>query len=109
MTIRSDKHTSPNRAAVIAVIGLTLLHISACATRRDEIGDNARVTRAVRALLAEHTELGPPNLIYVQTLDHVVYLTGFVSEGTMRTTAGEIALATPGVTRVVNTIAVTKS
>jgi osmotically-inducible protein OsmY len=108
MTIRNDKHSRPNRTGVIAVIGLTLLQISACATRRDEIGDNAQVTRDVRALLAQHAELGPPNLIYVQTLDHVVYLTGFVSEGMMRTTAGEVALAAHGVTRVVNTIAVTK-
>jgi osmotically-inducible protein OsmY len=109
MTIYNDKQSSPNRAGVIAVITLTLLHIGACATRPDEIAANAQVTRDVRALLAQHAELGPPNLIYVQTLDHVVYLTGFVSEGTMRTTAGEVALAAPGVRRVVNTIAVTKS
>ena len=109
MTICNGKRSSPNRAGVIAVIALTLFHISACATRRDEIAENDRITRDVRALLAQHAELGPPNLIYVQTLDHVVYLTGLVSEGPMRTTAGEVALAAPGVTRVVNTIAVTKA
>jgi BON domain len=109
MTKRNNRQSRQNRASVLAVIALVLLNISACAIRRDESAENARVTRDVRALLAQHAELGPPNLIYVQTLDHVVYLTGFVSEGTMRTTASEVARAAPGVTRVVNTIAVTKS
>jgi osmotically-inducible protein OsmY len=109
MTIFDSERSCPNRAGMITAIALTLFHISGCAARRDEIADNAQVTRNVRALLAQHDELGPPNLIYVQTLDHVVYLTGFVSEGTMRTSAGEIALRAPGVARVVNTIAVTKS
>ena len=106
MTISNGKRNCPNPAGVIGVIALTLFHISACATGRDEIADNARVTRNVRALLAHHAELGPPNLIYVQTLDHVVYLTGFVSVDTMRRTASEVALESPGAARVVNTIAV---
>jgi osmotically-inducible protein OsmY len=45
-------------------------------------------------------------LINIRTLDHVVYLSGEVSEGTMSRTDGEVALKTPGVTRVVNNIAV---
>jgi BON domain len=106
MTISNGKRNCPNLAGVIGVIALTLFHISACATGRDEIADNARVTRNVRALLAQHAELGPPNLIYVETLDHVVYLTGFVSVDTMRRTASEVALESPGAARVVNTIAI---
>jgi hypothetical protein len=88
MTISNDTKSCPNPASVIGVIALILFHISACVTRGDEVADNAQVTRDVRALLAQHAELGPPNLIYVETLDHVVYLTGLVSAGTMRTTAG---------------------
>jgi osmotically-inducible protein OsmY len=106
MTISNGKRSFPNPASVIGVTALTLFHISACATSRDEIADNAQVTRNVRAVLAQHAELGPPNLIYVQTLDHVVYLTGFVSADTMRSTAGKVALEAPGAARVVNTIAV---
>jgi hypothetical protein len=41
-------------------------------------------------------------------LDHVVYLSGEVSAGLMRETAEAIARKTPGVTRVEDTIAVTK-
>jgi osmotically-inducible protein OsmY len=43
----------------------------------------------------------------VQTLNHVVYLSGFVAAGEMRTTAGDLAGSVPGLTKVVNTIAVT--
>jgi hypothetical protein len=69
VTISNGKRSCPNPASVIGVIALTLFHISACATRSGEMGDNAQVTRNVRALLAQHAELGPPNLIYVETLD----------------------------------------
>jgi osmotically-inducible protein OsmY len=44
--------------------------------------------------------------IDVQTLDHVVYLSGEVSTGLMRDTAETIAQKTPGVTRVEDTITV---
>jgi len=108
MTTLDGQRNCQNLAGVIGVIALTLFNISACATRGDAIGDNAKVTRNVNALLAQHAELGPPNLIYVQTLDHVVYLTGTVSAGEMRSTAGEVALTAPGVARVVNNIAVSR-
>jgi osmotically-inducible protein OsmY len=108
MTISNGKRSHPNPISIIGMMALTLLHISACATRRGDMPDNARVTRNVHALLAQHAELGPPNLIYVQTLHHVVYLTGIVSAGEMRTTAGEVAREAPGVARVVNTIEVSK-
>ena len=100
------KRDCTHAARLIAVIALTLLNISACATRRDEIGANARTTRNVSALFAQHAELGPPNLIYVETQDHVVYLSGLVSSGQMRYTAAQVALEAPGAARVVNNIAV---
>jgi osmotically-inducible protein OsmY len=46
------------------------------------------------------------NSINVQTLNHVVYLSGEVSEGNMSESAKAIALKVPGVTQVVNNIAV---
>jgi osmotically-inducible protein OsmY len=48
-----------------------------------------------------------PNAVRVQTLDHVVYLTGAVSAGEMSRTAEAISVKTAGVTGVVNNIAVT--
>ena len=107
MTTSDGQRNCQNLAGVIGVIALTLFNISGCATRGDA-KDNAEVTRNVDAVLTQHAELGPPNRIYVQTLDHVVYLTGIVSAGEMRSTAGEVALTAPGVARVVNTIEVSK-
>jgi len=45
-----------------------------------------------------------PNLIYVQTLDGVVYLSGEVATDLQRETAASTALGVPGVRRVVDTI-----
>jgi osmotically-inducible protein OsmY len=65
------------------------------------------ITANVQSLINQHTDVGPPNAVRVQTLDHVVYLSGAVSEGNMSRTAEALALESPGVTRVVNNIAVT--
>jgi osmotically-inducible protein OsmY len=46
--------------------------------------------------------------VSVQTLDRVVYLSGYVSAGEMRATAEDLARTAPGVSRVVDTIAVTR-
>ncbi len=43
----------------------------------------------------------------MQTVNHVVYLNGFVDEGLQSRTAESVAFEAPGVTRVVNSIAVT--
>ena len=47
-----------------------------------------------------------PNVISVQTMDHVVYLNGVVRSGLEIGTAESIASQVPGVARVVNSIAV---
>jgi osmotically-inducible protein OsmY len=65
---------------------------------------DAKITADVEALFHQYPELEPPNLVYVQTLDHVVYLTGQVDTQTQRVTANSIALRVPGVKRVVNSI-----
>jgi osmotically-inducible protein OsmY len=67
---------------------------------------DAKVTATVQSLLEQHPELGPPGSIDVQTIDHVVYLNGFVASGLERGTAVSLAQGAPGVKKVVNTIAV---
>jgi osmotically-inducible protein OsmY len=68
---------------------------------------DARITANVQTQLNRHPDLEGVNSINVQTLDHVVYLSGEVGSGLMRETAEAIARKTPGVTRVEDTIAVT--
>jgi osmotically-inducible protein OsmY len=68
---------------------------------------DADVTANVQALFDQHPELGPPNSIDVQTLDHVVYLNGMVAAGLQRQEAESVALEASGVTRVESSIAVT--
>jgi osmotically-inducible protein OsmY len=71
-------------------------------------GDDAQIETSIRASFQRLPYLGAPNSIRVQTLKHVVYLSGEVSEGLMSRTAAEIANGTPSVERVVNTISATK-
>ncbi|TLZ05361.1 MAG: BON domain-containing protein [Gammaproteobacteria bacterium] len=64
--------------------------------RPDGCPGDAKITAEVRTQLNRHPALAPPNQVYAQTLDGVVYLTGQVATDT-------------GVSRVVNTIALTYS
>ncbi len=70
--------------------------------------DDAKITASVQALINQHPDVGPPDTVHVQTLDHVVYLSGEVSQGLMKQTAEDAARQSPGVTRVVNDISVTR-
>ena len=65
---------------------------------------DARITADVKARFNQYAALQPPNLIYVQTLDHVVYLTGQVNTDPERALAKAVAVQIPGVARVVNSI-----
>jgi osmotically-inducible protein OsmY len=67
---------------------------------------DAKLTANVQAAFAQHRDLGPPNSINVRTLNHVVYLSGEVSDGNMRENAESVAHAVKGVTGVENNIAV---
>jgi osmotically-inducible protein OsmY len=69
---------------------------------------DAQITTNVQTQLSRHSDLEGVSSINVQTLDHVVYLSGEVSDGLMSETAESIAEKTPGVARVVNSIAVSK-
>jgi osmotically-inducible protein OsmY len=69
---------------------------------------DAAITTNVQTLLDQHPELGAPHSIEVQTIDRVVYLNGLVNDGLERKIAESVALRTPGVLKVVNSIAVQK-
>jgi osmotically-inducible protein OsmY len=70
--------------------------------------DDAKITTAVQANLQKHPELGLPNVIEVQTINHVVYLHGTVSAGEQSAEAVSVAQQTPGVKQVVSNIGITK-
>ncbi len=67
---------------------------------------DAQITAEVESLFKEHTVLQPPNVISIQTLDHVVYLYGLVDTDRERSLAESVAHEAHGVVRVVNSIAV---
>jgi osmotically-inducible protein OsmY len=68
--------------------------------------DDQQVSRAVLLLFSRHPVLEAPNLISVNTLDHVVYLNGLVDTDLERQLAESVAADAPGVARVVNSIGV---
>ncbi|HSY96967.1 MAG TPA: BON domain-containing protein [Steroidobacteraceae bacterium] len=65
---------------------------------------DAEITAQVQALFVKHPELEPPNLLQVQTLNHVVYLTGVVDTDYEQQMAEVVAREVPGVTNVINSI-----
>ncbi|MDB6083603.1 MAG: hypothetical protein JWN43_1484 [Gammaproteobacteria bacterium] len=88
-----------------------LASLSACTTydayRKCGFGGcpgDAAIAAEVRALLDQHSALRAPNLLDVQSLDHVVYLSGLVDTDLERQMAESVALDAPGVKRVVNSI-----
>jgi len=95
--------------AFAAILAGTL---QGCATYKDcgfgGCAEDAQISANGHTLFNQHPELGPPNSIQVQTLDHVVYLDGFVAAGLESSTAESVAHQAPGVTRVVNSIAVSR-
>ena len=101
------RNLKPLFALACAVVLLCAL--SGCATGQPAADKmtNEKITAAVEARINQHPDVGPPNSVRVQTLDHVVYLSGAVSQGLMKQTAEDVARQTLGVTRVVNNIAVT--
>jgi osmotically-inducible protein OsmY len=66
---------------------------------------DAQLAAAVRARLDQHRELQAPNVLYVQALDGVVYLTGEVGTDLQRDIAATVAGEVPGARRVVNDVA----
>lgn len=72
----------------------------------EECPGDATIASAVEARLSRHPVLEPPNLLRVQTHDRVVYLYGLLDTDLERELAESVALETPGVRRVVNSIGI---
>jgi len=67
---------------------------------------DATITNEVRALFNQHPVLEPPNIIDVQTVNHVVYLNGLVDTDLERQLAESVAREAQGVTQVINSIGI---
>jgi len=87
-------------ASVLIVAG----SLYGCATTSGAADE--KITANVETLIDQHPDLGPPGTIRVQTQDNVVYLNGMVGDGLERETAESVALEAPGVTKVVDSVAV---
>jgi osmotically-inducible protein OsmY len=100
--------TNPKPLYALASFLILTVTLPGCATFREGgSADDAKISANVQTQLDRHPELGPPHSIEVQTIDHVVYMNGFVSTGLESETAESVADEAPGVARVVNDIAVT--
>jgi osmotically-inducible protein OsmY len=109
---RSSSRPAATAVRILAVIGGSILlsNLYGCATF-DKCGSagcagDAKTTANVEAQFRQHAELSPPNLLTVQTLDHVVYLSGLVSSGLQRDDAEEAAREASDGARIVDTISV---
>ena len=97
------KHFSVAGAALI--LGATAGTWAVAGTSATSRGpDDAGITAAVKSAIAQRRDLRAPNQIYVETRDHVVYLSGQVNSSLSGDDATEIARNVPGVTQVVSTI-----
>jgi osmotically-inducible protein OsmY len=98
-----------SRQFVATVLTLSLVGtVPGCAAYRkcglSGCPGDAQITADVTQQFRQHAELQPPNLIHVQTLDRVVYLTGQVNTPPERALAKSLAERVAGVRRVDNSI-----
>ena len=96
------------KAAVLAVVIVELLFGCALEKEAATAGrqEDASIAANVKAAIDRHPDLGPPNLIYVDVRDHVVYLSGLVNTELTVANAEALARQVPGVARVVDSIGV---
>ena len=110
-TMMSSERSAYRPAAIAVRIfagigGFVLLSdLYGCATLQSP--EDAKITANVETQLHQQADLGPPNLLDVQTVDHVVYLSGSVSSGLQREAAEEVAQQAGGGARIVDSISVT--
>ena len=97
---------------ISALIGglILIIALSGCAAL-EKCGfagcpDDAKITTDVNEQFRQHADLSPPNLLNVQTLDHVVYLSGTVSLDLQRYHAEEVARQASDGALIVDTISV---
>src|SRR5579863_7848356 len=94
---------------IAGLVGLALLltgAVSGCAGIRPCTGpacaDDKRISEDIRDRIKQYPAIEAPNIVRVNTIDHVVYLYGQVETEVQRSLAEEIASSEPGVARVVN-------
>jgi osmotically-inducible protein OsmY len=98
----------PNQLYTLALAVVLAGALPGCATFRKcgfaGCPGDAEITAQVRTLFDQHPALEPPNLVEVQTLDHVVYLSGVVDTDLERQMAESVAHEAKGVKKVVDSI-----
>jgi len=101
------KCTAASRAALAAAL-LACASLAGCTVIRtcglSGCAGDVEITAQVNALFEQHPVLEPPNVLRVQTLNHVVYLYGVVDTDLERGLAEAVASQAKGVTKVVNSI-----
>jgi osmotically-inducible protein OsmY len=97
----------------IALASILTAAVSGCADFRpngtQSSAADENITADAEARLNQMPDLGPPGSIVTQTRDHVVYLDGMVEVGLEKRIAESVAMQVPGVTSVVNDIAVSNN
>jgi hypothetical protein len=96
------------RALVAAFIVAAALPGCTAFPQSSDRAVDQKITADVEGRFRRHPELEAPDLIDVQTINRVVYLNGTVSAGLQREYAESVASGAPGVTKVVNSISVTR-
>jgi osmotically-inducible protein OsmY len=104
------------RTGFFAVALIFLAGVSGCGlyTTFEKCGlagcpGDQEISAQVRTLLNQHPALEAPNLITVQTVDHIVYLSGVLDTDLERQMAESVAAQAAGVRRVVNSIGLNNS
>ena len=100
------------RFKFVSVLGIALFLSAAlpgCAVQdgaaKGQGSEDAEITANVHAVLRQHSELSPPNVLYGSTHDGVVYLSGLVATPSQSESAKALAEGVPGVRKVVNSVA----
>ncbi len=98
------------KIALASALAITAIYSTGCAVVRDQesVGayvDDATITTRVKARFANDPAVSAM-AIQVETLKGAVQLSGFAKSSSERANAEMITKAVPGVTRVINDIAV---
>ena len=94
---------TPVRGLLAWLMPLAVI-LGGCATTNHP--QDAAITAQVKVLLEQHPELRAPNVVYVQTVNRTVYLTGQVTTSLQRQTAEAAARQATGVRSVVDNISI---
>jgi osmotically-inducible protein OsmY len=98
------------KIALASAIAITAIYSTGCAVVRDQQSagsyvDDATITTRVKARFADDPKVSAM-AIQVETLKGTVQLSGFAKSSGERSSAEMIAKGVPGVSRVINDIAV---